>query len=84
MRHRKSGRKLNRNSSHRKAMFKNMCISLSELFLTLSADDSHIIRWYGDTSFAVHQDMKSHMGGVMTMGSGGVVNDLSLLPKKQE
>ncbi len=30
MRHRKSGRKLNRNSSHRKAMFKNMCISLIE------------------------------------------------------
>ena len=46
----------------------------SELFLTLSADDSHIIRWYGDASFAVHQDMKSHTGGVMTMGSGGVVN----------
>jgi large subunit ribosomal protein L17 len=30
MRHRKSGRKLNRNSSHRKAMFKNMTISLVE------------------------------------------------------
>ncbi|MEA3304067.1 MAG: 50S ribosomal protein L17 [Pseudomonadota bacterium] len=28
MRHRKSGRKLNRNSSHRKAMFKNMACSL--------------------------------------------------------
>jgi len=28
MRHRKSGRKLNRNSSHRKAMFKNMSVSL--------------------------------------------------------
>jgi large subunit ribosomal protein L17 len=30
MRHRKSGRKLNRNSSHRKAMFQNMTISLVE------------------------------------------------------
>lgn len=30
MRHRKSGRKLNRNSSHRKAMFKNMMVSLFE------------------------------------------------------
>ncbi len=30
MRHRKSGRKLNRNSSHRKAMFKNMSASLFE------------------------------------------------------
>jgi len=30
MRHRHSGRKLNRNSSHRKAMFKNMAVSLME------------------------------------------------------
>ncbi len=30
MRHRNSGRKLNRNGSHRKAMFKNMAASLME------------------------------------------------------
>lgn len=30
MRHQKSGRKLNRNSSHRKAMFRNMTASLVE------------------------------------------------------
>jgi len=30
MRHRQSGRKLNRNSSHRQAMFKNMAASLVE------------------------------------------------------
>lgn len=30
MRHRKSGRQLNRNSSHRKAMFRNMTCSLLE------------------------------------------------------
>jgi large subunit ribosomal protein L17 len=30
MRHRKSGRLLNRNSSHRKAMFRNMAVSLFE------------------------------------------------------
>lgn len=30
MRHRKSGRQLNRNSSHRKAMFRNMAVSLIE------------------------------------------------------
>ena len=30
MRHRKSGRKLNRNSTHRKAMFKNMSASMIE------------------------------------------------------
>ena len=30
MRHRKSGRKLNRNSSHRKALFKNLSLALIE------------------------------------------------------
>lgn len=30
MRHRKSGRHLNRTSSHRQVMFKNMCVSLVE------------------------------------------------------
>ena len=30
MRHRQSGRQLNRNSSHRKAMFRNMTVSLVE------------------------------------------------------
>lgn len=30
MRHRKSGRQLNRNASHRHAMFKNMSVSLVE------------------------------------------------------
>ena len=30
MRHRKSGRHLNRNSSHRKAMFRNMAVSLMQ------------------------------------------------------
>ncbi len=30
MRHRKSGRQLNRNSAHRKAMYKNMAVSLVE------------------------------------------------------
>ena len=30
MRHKKSGRKLNRNSAHRKALFKNLAIALTE------------------------------------------------------
>ena len=33
MRHRKAGRKLNRTSSHRKAMFSNMAASLFTEFL---------------------------------------------------
>ena len=40
--------------------------------LTLSADDLLVLKWYGDASFAVHSDFKSHSGGVMTMGGGAI------------
>ena len=40
--------------------------------MTLSADSLHVIKWYIDTSFAVHPDFKSHTGAVMTMGEGAV------------
>ena len=29
-------------------------------------------KWYADASFATHPDLRSHTGGVMTMGKGGV------------
>jgi hypothetical protein len=38
--------------------------------LFLSADDLHVIKWYVDTSFAVHPDFKSHTGGAMSYGTG--------------
>jgi hypothetical protein len=38
--------------------------------LILSTDNLHVIKWYVDASFAVHVDMKSHTGGVMTFGGG--------------
>ena len=41
--------------------------------LILSADNLHVIKWYVDSSFAVHPDMKSHTGGVMTYGSGAAI-----------
>jgi hypothetical protein len=40
--------------------------------LTLEADNMHIIKWWVDASFAVHPDMKSHTGGVMSLGKGAV------------
>ncbi len=40
--------------------------------LTLKADDIHVIKWYVDTSFAVHPDFRSHTGMTMTMGQGAV------------
>ena len=41
-----------------------------ELVLTLSADNMNICRWYVDESYAVHEDMRSHTGSMMTMGKG--------------
>jgi hypothetical protein len=37
---------------------------------TMSANDSNLIKWYIDASFAVHKDMRSHTGATMTLGSG--------------
>ena len=46
MHHRKSGRRLNRNSSHRKAMFKNMAVSIikHELIKTTVAKAKEVRR----------------------------------------
>jgi hypothetical protein len=41
-----------------------------KLYLTLEADDTHIVKWWIDASFAVHKDMKSHTGGTMSLGKG--------------
>jgi hypothetical protein len=40
--------------------------------LTLEGDNACIIKWWVDASFAVHPDMKSHIGGAMTLGKGAV------------
>jgi hypothetical protein len=40
--------------------------------LTLKADGTRIIKWHVDASFAVHDDFKSHTGGVMTLGAGAI------------
>jgi hypothetical protein len=42
--------------------------------LTLKADGTRIIKWHVDASFAVHDDFKSHTGGVMTLGAGAIQN----------
>jgi hypothetical protein len=38
--------------------------------LTLEADNAHIVKWWVNASFAVHPDMKSHTGGMMSLGKG--------------
>ena len=46
------------------------------LYLTLNLEASNLscIRWFVDASFAVHNDMKSHTGGAMTLGKGVVID----------
>ena len=40
--------------------------------LTLEADGSIVPSWWVDASFATHTDMRSHTGGVMSMGKGAI------------
>jgi len=40
--------------------------------LTLEVNGSVMPRWWVDASFATHTDMRSHTGGVMSMGKGAV------------
>jgi hypothetical protein len=40
--------------------------------LTLESDDSLQPSCWVDTLFATHHDMKSHLGGLMTLGKGAV------------
>ena len=58
MRHKKSGRQLNRNSSHRKAMFKNMAISLFQ--------HEHI-----ETSLAKAKELRRFVEKIVTLGKKG-------------
>ena len=44
--------------------------STTDLPLTLEADDGQVVKWWIDAAFAVHSDMKSQSGGVMSMGKG--------------
>jgi hypothetical protein len=41
-------------------------------YLTLSANSLHNVRWWVDASYAVHPAMKSHTGGAMSLGRGGI------------
>ncbi len=45
-----------------------------KLCLTLRIENLDTVIWFADAAFAVHQDMKSHTGGIMTMGKGAIVS----------
>jgi hypothetical protein len=42
--------------------------------LTLSADELNLIKWWIDASFAVHETMRSHTGGTLSLGKGCVTS----------
>jgi hypothetical protein len=42
---------------------------------TMSADDTQTICWYINASFAVHKDMCSHTGAILTLGRGAISSD---------
>jgi hypothetical protein len=41
----------------------------------MSANNSQTIKWYVDSSFAVHKDMRVHTGAIMTLGTGAIISD---------
>jgi hypothetical protein len=41
----------------------------------MSADNTQTIKWYVDSSFAMHKDMRSHTGAIMTLGKGVIISD---------
>ena len=40
--------------------------------LIMSMDNTNTIKWYIDVAYAVHPDMRSHTGAIMTLGKGAV------------
>eukprot|EP00957_Ditylum_brightwellii_P075885 5767537-Ditylum_brightwellii.AAC.1 len=42
------------------------------MVLMLSADGLNVMKWWPDSAFAIHRDMRSHTGGTMMLGHGSV------------
>ena len=47
--------------------------STIDLPLILGVDITGVLNWYMDASFAVHANMRGHMGGGLTMGKGFLI-----------
>ena len=41
----------------------------NSLYLTITATDMGMIKWYVDTLYAIHNDCHGHTGAIMTFGS---------------
>ena len=40
------------------------------LLLTLEAPNLSLVKWWVDGTYTSHPDMKSHMGGMLSLGKG--------------
>jgi hypothetical protein len=49
----------------------------TQSWILIRGSSTSIIKWWVATSFAVHPDMKSHTGGVMTLGKGTAYGTLT-------
>jgi hypothetical protein len=57
-------------------VIKYLC-GTTELVLCLSADNLNIVKRWVDASYGVHNDMRSHTGVVLSMGTGAVYSQSS-------
>ena len=48
------------------------CNGTHEDKLIISMESLYVIKWYVDSSLAVHPSFRSHTGGVMSFGKGAV------------
>ena len=46
--------------------------STSHLTLTLELDNNGTLHWWVDAAFTVHHNMRSHTGGMLSLGKGAV------------
>ena len=46
--------------------------STARLPLTLEADNLQVIKWWIDGAFTTHPDMRSHIGGMLSLGKGAI------------
>ena len=52
-------------------MMQYLC-GTKDMVLTLRANDDGTVRWWIDASYAVHADMKGHMGATLSLGKGAI------------
>ena len=43
-----------------------------DMILTLGLQNDEVMTWWVDASYAVHNDMKGHTGGTMSLGHGSI------------